>query len=123
MYPPSPFSGCFRSLFTCSASSSVSMVTAGTSAPSSSACWWSRGLVAATAVIGLAGYVGFELKKARGEYRLAVRNFYGGLRVSDSGKGRSATRTLTHGTINHGDQYLDPSQRRMPTTYYGPHHG
>jgi SAM-dependent methyltransferase len=63
------------------------------------------------------------LRKSRAENRIAVRNFYGGLKVSDSGTGKSGVRTLTHGTINHGDEYLDPDRRRMATTYYGPHSG
>src|SRR5260370_463148 len=74
-------------------------------------------------VLGLAFHVGYELRLSRAENRIAVRNFYGGLKVSDSGAGESAVRTLTHGTINHGDEYLDPKRRRMPTTYYGPHTG
>ncbi len=43
--------------------------------------------------------------------------------MSDSGEGRSAVRILTHGTINHGEQFLDAERRRTPTTYYGPHSG
>jgi hypothetical protein len=54
---------------------------------------------------------------------VAVRNFYGGLRVSDSGSGKAATRTLTHGTIIHGEQFLAPERRREATTYYGPETG
>ncbi|MGH9660058.1 MAG: spermidine synthase, partial [Bryobacteraceae bacterium] len=46
---------------------------------------------------------------------VAVRNFYGGLRVSDW----EGLRVLTHGTINHGQQYLAADRRRQPTTYYG----
>jgi len=80
-------------------------------------------LAAVTCVLGLTGYVGYELKTSLRGYRISVRNFYGGLRVNDTGTGQSATRTLTHGTINHGDQYLDPARRRIPTTYYGPHSG
>ena len=30
-----------------------------------------------------------------------------------------ATRTLVHGTITHGLQFLAPDRRRFPTTYYG----
>src|SRR5262249_16902082 len=74
-------------------------------------------------VVGLTGYVGYELKISLGANRLAVRNFYGGLKVSDSGSGREAIRTLTHGTINHGEQFLDPVRRLMPITYYGPDSG
>ena len=54
-----------------------------------------------------------------------VRNFYGGLRVKDSGPAiqLDATRSLTHGTINHGEQFLNLARRDWPTTYYGPQHG
>ena len=54
-----------------------------------------------------------------------VRNFYGGLKVRDSGDPGSleATRTLTHGTINHGEEYLNIARRDLPTTYYGPNTG
>jgi SAM-dependent methyltransferase len=56
---------------------------------------------------------------------LLVRNFYGALRVNDQPKGvdQDAIRSLTHGTINHGDQFLDPVRRHEPTTYYGPQSG
>jgi hypothetical protein len=43
------------------------------------------------------------------------RNFYGILRVTE-GEGK---RTLTHGAITHGTQFLEPHRRRAPTTYYG----
>jgi hypothetical protein len=85
---------------------------------------WSLGWLAAlTYVFALTGSVGYEVKKAQGTNRVAVRNFYGGLRVSDAGSGREATRTLTHGTIIHGEQFLAPERRRQATTYYGPETG
>ena len=31
--------------------------------------------------------------------------------------------TLTHGTINHGEEYLNIARRDLPTTYYGPNTG
>jgi SAM-dependent methyltransferase len=54
--------------------------------------------------------------------RLRVRNFYGELTVKDSDPPASimAVRTLTHGTITHGDQFLNLAKRDLPTTYYGP---
>ena len=57
--------------------------------------------------------------------RVLVRNFYGGLRVRDNGENGSldAMRTLTHGTINHGEEYLNLARRDLPTTYYGPNTG
>ena len=46
------------------------------------------------------------------------RNFYGVLRVWESGSGDNARRSLIHGTIMHGNQYRDPALRKEPTTYY-----
>jgi SAM-dependent methyltransferase len=51
------------------------------------------------------------------------RNFYGVLNVSDWGEGPDAMRILSHGTIIHGKQFLDPDRRDWPTTYYGPESG
>jgi hypothetical protein len=36
---------------------------------------------------------------------------------------RRGLRTLAHGTTNHGNQFLAPDKRRLPTTYYGPTSG
>ena len=54
-----------------------------------------------------------------------VRNFYGALRVRDNGAENelNTVRTLTNGTINHGEEYVNVAKRRMPTTYYGPQTG
>lgn len=50
---------------------------------------------------------------------LATRNFYGVLRVQEWDQGTSnAHRSLIHGTILHGTQYLDPDLERSATTYY-----
>lgn len=51
---------------------------------------------------------------------LLTRNFYGALRINDTPKsaGQDAIRSLTHGTINHGDQFKEQARRREPTTYY-----
>jgi hypothetical protein len=50
---------------------------------------------------------------------LTMRNFYGVLRVQESGAGESnARRQLIHGTIMHGNQYRSPVFRRQPSTYY-----
>src|SRR5262249_43075985 len=66
-----------------------------------------------------------QVRNLTGGYRRAVRNFYGALRVRDSGPPTDfdATRTLTHGTINHGEEFLNPARRDLPTTYYGPNTG
>ena len=73
----------------------------------------------------LAGYIGYGMREATSGYRLMTRNFYGGLKVRDSGTASEldATRTLTHGTINHGEQFLNLARRDFPTTYYGPDTG
>jgi hypothetical protein len=77
------------------------------------------------AALLLAGYVGFQMREANSGNRLMVRNFYGALKVHDSGPFTdiTATRGLTHGTINHGEQYLNPARQMLPTTYYGPNTG
>ncbi|MFO1281183.1 MAG: fused MFS/spermidine synthase [Burkholderiales bacterium] len=49
----------------------------------------------------------------------ATRNFYGVLRVQQSGSDESTRkRSLIHGTIMHGNQYSADDLRRQPTTYY-----
>src|SRR6185503_9044746 len=47
-------------------------------------------------------------------HRVAARNFYGALRVSDLGEAASAVRILYHGSIEHGAQFLSPSRSRTP---------
>jgi len=49
---------------------------------------------------------------------VAKRNFYGVLRVWQTGSDEATKRILIHGTIMHGNQYGDPVLRREPTTYY-----
>lgn len=66
------------------------------------------------------------VEEARGFHKDAIvmmRNFYGSLRVVESIRGGGETRTLYHGTVQHGAQYLDPAKRDEPTTYFGPDSG
>jgi len=51
---------------------------------------------------------------------VAVRNFYGSLRVRESFAPHpgALTRTLTNGTIQHGSQIYTDELRKTPTTYY-----
>jgi len=52
------------------------------------------------------------------------RSFYGSLRVVQSPHaGPEQIRTLFHGTIQHGAQFLTPQRRMRPITYYGPDSG
>ncbi|PWU06932.1 MAG: hypothetical protein C5B51_11325 [Terriglobia bacterium] len=78
-------------------------------------------LAASTLALALTVYVGLQIRTAERNARLVVRNFYGGLRVRDSGpvNAQDTIRTLIHGTINHGEEYLAPSKRDIPITYYG----
>jgi SAM-dependent methyltransferase len=49
----------------------------------------------------------------------ATRNFYGVLRVQEFGQGAANhRRSLIHGTIMHGTQYLAGDAPRQPATYY-----
>lgn len=55
--------------------------------------------------------------------RVTVRNFYGTLRVFESGEGEDARRTLMHGQIIHGRQFIAADRQARATTYYGPEGG
>jgi len=75
-------------------------------------------------VLVAVGFSGFHIYKfSRMLTRDAIvleRNFYGTLRVKDVDVGQpSATRTLVHGVIMHGEQFLSPERRGQPTSYYG----
>ncbi|MBI5342936.1 MAG: fused MFS/spermidine synthase [Deltaproteobacteria bacterium] len=88
--------------------------------------WRSAGLLsAAVCTLVLIAVLGWRIREDTRDARLLVRNFYGGLRVDDSvpEDGTKAMRTLVHGTITHGKQFLSPSLRRRPTAYYGPSSG
>jgi SAM-dependent methyltransferase len=76
-------------------------------------------------VLVFVGYLAYHVRQLTADYRVTVRNFYGALRVRDSGlpSAFDSTRTLTHGTINHGEQFLNPMRRHLATTYYGPNTG
>jgi hypothetical protein len=54
---------------------------------------------------------------------MMTRSFYGSLRVVESVRGGGQTRTLYHGIVQHGAQYLDPAKRSQPTMYFGPESG
>ena len=54
---------------------------------------------------------------------IMTRNFYGALRVVQSSEDGGEVRTLYHGTIEHGSEFLAPQRRLFPTSYYGPSSG
>ncbi len=76
---------------------------------------------AALAIVAIVTTAGCAIWGIAGFYDATIataRNFYGVLRVQESGAGASRHRSLIHGTILHGTQYLAPELRRRPTTYY-----
>jgi len=77
------------------------------------------GLVLAALTLALGGELMKSYRENSEDARVVTRNFYGVLTVSDSGEGPDAMRMLSHGTIVHGKQFLQPDRRDWPTTYYG----
>jgi SAM-dependent methyltransferase len=92
---------------------------------------WFRGwrsalpFVGAAATVFMAVHLAGEMREQSRDSRVLVRNFYGALRVRDNGPESDidTVRTLTHGTINHGEEYINLARRRWITTYYGPKTG
>src|SRR5262249_60224306 len=65
--------------------------------------------------------VGFRFMRVRHFYIDAIaldRSFYGVMHIEETGVGDDRIRTLYHGLIQHGNQYLDAERRKEPTTYY-----
>jgi SAM-dependent methyltransferase len=62
----------------------------------------------------------FTIQQFREDVVVMTRNFYGTLRVKqyDPPSVEYRRRSLVHGAILHGDQYLDPPYNRSATTYY-----
>lgn len=88
-------------------------------------CWRVRGLgwrlCAAACLLGALGVAGYRIHSATDDVVAIERNFYGVLRVREYGSPAQPgvwRRTLAHGGILHGQQYLAPERRRTPTTYY-----
>lgn len=85
--------------------------------------WPSRlswvGITAAMAAVFVSDVRGF-----RENSLVLERSFYGALRVVQTPiVSEHQTRTLFHGTIKHGEEFLWPTLRNRPTTYYGPESG
>ncbi|HZU09300.1 MAG TPA: fused MFS/spermidine synthase [Pseudacidobacterium sp.] len=90
---------------------------------------WSFGFMArlfwATGILALA-WIGFVQAKAwRQDTLVQLRSFYGTLRVTQTHWPPKAkvTRTLYHGTIQHGTQMFGNGMRMQPASYYGPGSG
>ena len=79
---------------------------------------------ALAALLGIAGCVAYDGLRDQRDVLISERSFYGVLHVKEYGAGeRSHLRRLVHGTIMHGEQYMDGELRRLITTYYTPHSG
>jgi hypothetical protein len=85
--------------------------------------WWIRLFWVAAAVC-----MAFVLVRNARHYQkntiVRVRSFYGAVRVEESTNWlKEPYRTLYHGRIEHGAQYVNPPSSLLPTTYYGPDSG
>lgn len=92
--------------------------------PSPLSSRWTTALASACAVVVVAAAVVFGLRYAeflREDTALMQRDFYGVLRVKQTGDAGSDTaeRRLLNGVIMHGEQYLGDYLKRRPTSYYG----
>jgi hypothetical protein len=79
--------------------------------------WSVLGLI----IVGLFFCLADDIQRKSSRSRLVTRSFYGVLRVNEWGDATTADgkRSLVHGTILHGEQYLKPKLTMQPTTYYG----
>jgi len=82
-------------------------------------------LVAVAVTTAVTWYVVEYVAYVRGNALVMTRNFYGTLRVRESERGGDLklTRSLIHGVINHGWQFVDPNLRMQPISYFGPGSG
>ncbi len=83
-----------------------------------SRAFWTVGTAALVAVLA------YHVHAYQRNSILVVRNFYGGLRVQLHYDWlKRPYRTLYHGQIEHGAQFLDPPKSADPTTYYARNSG
>jgi hypothetical protein len=88
---------------------------------------WREGLSArllwVTVAVAMMAALIAEVHSYHKDARVMMRSFYGSLRVVEAVRGGGMTRTLYHGIVQHGAQYLDRAKRMAPTTYFGPQSG
>jgi SAM-dependent methyltransferase len=89
---------------------------------------WPQGWLMRLFWMGAAAAMAFVLVRNVREYDtntiVRVRSFYGALRVRQFTNWlKEPYRTLYHGRIEHGAQYVNPPTNLLPTTYYGPDSG
>ncbi len=81
---------------------------------------WFYLVPAVLVTIGTAGAGGYAIHQYVDNTMVMTRNFYGTLRVREYGAPADKTyhRSLVHGGILHGEQYMHPDFRAAATTYY-----
>ncbi len=81
--------------------------------------------IAAGLAVGITGFLARDTWNSISDSVVLARNFYGALRVYDSDTDGSMgpVRTLRHGTIDHGEEFLWPQNERFATTYYARNSG
>jgi SAM-dependent methyltransferase len=81
-------------------------------------------LAGALAAVAFTGYgVVTYVSNNVADTRVMKRNFYSSLRTRDEVRDEGTVRKLIHGTINHGEQFVDADKRRQAIAYFGPKAG
>jgi hypothetical protein len=81
---------------------------------------WSARVFWASMTVAMCTVLVLNVRTTRSDTVATMRDFYGALRIQEFKAGRLLPyRTLLHGTIQHGAQYLSFPENRNPTTYYG----
>jgi SAM-dependent methyltransferase len=81
---------------------------------------WSARIFWACVTVSMGAVLVFNVRTMREDTVAMMRNFYGALRIQEFKTGlKLPYRSLVHGTIEHGAQYLSFPENRNPTTYYG----
>ena len=83
--------------------------------------WWVADVACAALIARLLviSFVYMQFYSNPEGIRTLVRNFYGHQRVIEYDVGTdSEYRTLIHGTITHGIQFMSPEKRSLPTAYF-----
>ena len=81
---------------------------------------WSARIFWACVTVSMGAVLVYNVRTMREGTVAMMRNFYGALRIQEFRTGlKLPYRSLVHGTIEHGAQYLSFPENRNPTTYYG----
>jgi hypothetical protein len=81
---------------------------------------WSARIFWPAVTVAMVVVLVLNIRSTREDTVAMMRNFYGTLRIQEFKAGLILPyRSLVHGTIQHGAQYLSFPENRNPTTYYG----